>query len=1243
MTYKISRFFLLILLCSAFTLGAFAQNANSTIKGTIKDTHDAVVSGATVELTNIGTNQTRSTTTSTDGFYTFVNLSPANYKVSVTAPGFANWVGILTLRVSQDALIDATLNAASVSTQVTVRDVTPIIDSVNPTLSDVKNATAIEMIPVENRSILNVLAFSPGVVAAGYGGSGAGYTRVNGIPGGSMDFLVDGQTMDTRWTNDLQQNPQSDMTYQEVKVMTANGDAQYSRPGIVELVTKSGTNQFHGQAYELNRNNHLQARQFHSGPQIPFLQHNEYGAQLGGPVWIPKVYNGKNKTFFFVDFEWIKQNSNALEEYIVPTKTQREGDLSDVYVGGSSATNPTPIQIYDPNSTTFDPVTGLYNRTPFAGNIIPANRLNPVTQKIFGITPVPGLAPLAEPNIPGVPIWQYVPNYIPPASKATIDNKLYTAKVDQLFGPNRLAARYSYTASNQLTPKSYAPEEPDQSTVGGHSGSLTFTEVVSPRAINVAHVGVTYNHAFRGPIPIPGVPAHLGLPTYSDTIGWPSFYWSYNNQGGGPNDNYWVGIDRDNPQDYPNATITGSDQFSYNRGNHQLMFGFDVDNTRINTFEIGQPGGGYGFGGGFTSLQDPASVASGNYNVAANDTGMGLADFLLGNADNLQQNIYPHYHTRQTEYDGYAQDNWRIRQNLTLNLGLRYEYWTPFSDASGLYSTLDPNVPGGMVVYDGRGPLPAQTPQAVYNSFVAAGLPIESAAAANYPLGLLTMPKNNWEPRIGFASQLNNKTVLRGGWGIYQWVIPLQQFEQASRKNPPFSYSANLQPGEVNGVATGGAAALEFPLASANFGGPQPINQFMLGNQGCTGVPAGTCNTPGLELNTSNVQITQGSGFGIAPLSPNYKPSSVQEWNLSIDRELPWHTGFQLSYVGNHSYNLLQTDPINYTVPRENCAAAGSANVAACQSGVPQYSRPFSVFATSGPGNYDLYTYNGYANTNELQAQVQHTFGNGLLVQSYFTWGRFLTTSESGFLGTGTPFGGTAPQDLIPASLTPGYTLSNYASGASTADRLRAVYANDPTLPDKTFQFNAHYQLPFGKGQRYLGNAHGILNAVVSGYNITPFFLWHSGFYFAPYFTQYSSGNVAGQNGRGINLAPGKTGILPESQRTTQHWFDYSVWDPLSGSPYAGQTYEYTSTALQGDFRNNIPSNYMTGPGFNELDANISKLTPLWRNLVFDMEAQIFNVYNHQNLGMPNKTGIITSPNPGQTPRTIQLQAKFIF
>lgn len=1211
MTYKIYKIFLLFLMCSVITLGAFAQNSNSTIKGTIKDVGGAVVSGASIELTNIGTSQTRSTTTSTDGFYTFVNLSPANYKVTVTASGFANWVGVLTLRVSQDALVDATLNAASVSTQVTVRDVTPIIDSVNPTISDVKNATAIETIPVANRSILNVLAFSPGVVAGGYGGSGGGYTRVNGVPGGSIDYLVDGQTMTTRWSNELQQDAQSTMTFQEVKVITANGDAQYNRPGIVELVTKSGTNQFHGQAFELNQNQHLTARAFHSGPTIPFLQHNEYGAQLGGPVWLPKVYNGKDKTFFFVDLEWIKQKTNAIEQYTVPTDAERKGDLSTVLAVQTGS----PLTMYDPTTTTNG---APYTRTPFAGNIIPANRLNPITQKIFGITPVAGLAPLPEPNISVSPTDRavnFTPNFQPAASKATNDEKMYTFKVDQLFGPNRLAARYTYTHSTNVQPKYYAPTEPDQGTVGGHNGSLTFTQVISPRAVNVVHVGETYNHAFRGPIPIAQVAQLLDLPPYQNLPVWPQFYFD------GPNDYYWTGIDRDNPQDYPNSSIIGSDQFSYNRGNHQMIFGFDVNNTRINTFEVGQPGSNYNYSGNFTAIQDPTAPDG----TAIPNTGSGLADFLLGDTDFLSVNTYPHYHTRQTEYDGYAQDNWRVKRNLTVNLGVRYEYWTAFSDASGLYSTFDPNIAGGMVVYAGSGQ-PAQTPAAVLASFVAAGLPIESAAAAKYPLSLFTMPKYNFEPRLGFAYQVNSKTVLRGGWGLYQWVIPLQQFEQAARKNPPFSYNTQLTPGEVNGIAVNTAATeLEFPNAQPQYGGPCIASNpnctspdfFMLGNNST------------LIVTPSNVHITQGGGFGIAPLDPNYKPSTVQEFNVSVARELPGHTGVQISYIGNHSYNLLENDPMNYVIPRPDCTTAGATDIPGCQAGEAKARRPYSVFTTSGVGNYSLFTYNGHSNSNELQAQIQHTFGNGLLLQSYFTWGKYLTTSEDTLLGE-------ASLTMEPAALTNGYSLANpVTSGASRSQRTNALYAPDSNLASKTLQFNAHYQLPFGKGQRFLGNAHGILNALVSGYNISPFFLWHSGFYFSPNYSPLASN---------IYLAPGKTGVLPKGQRNPQHWYDASTYDESGAAPYAGQTYlRYSNSGdeAHNDFRNNIPRNYMTGPGFNNMDANLYKLTPLWRNLVFDFEAQIFNIYNHQNWALPNSGGTITR-SIGQ-PRTIQLQAKFIF
>jgi hypothetical protein len=1218
MTYRFMKVWVL-LLCGMFTAATFAQNSNSTIKGTVQDASGAVVPGATINLTNVGTNQAFTTTSKADGFYTFSNLNPANYRVSVSIQGFADWVGVLTLRVSQDAEINPKLTAASVSTKVTVHDVTPVIDRVNPTLSDVKNATTIETLPVFDRNILNVLAFSPGVVANSFGGSGGGYTRVNGVPGGSLDYLVDGQTMANRFTNELQSNPQPLPTFQEVKIITSNGDAQYARPGVIELVTKSGTNHFHGQIFELNQNNILRAKQAFQGPTVNSLNDNEYGGQLGGPVWLPKIYNGRNKTFFFFDYEAIRKTEAALASFLIPPVALRGGDLSSLVDSHGN-----PINIYDPESTSS---TGPpFTRTQFSYqgklNVIPPNRLNATTQKILTYLP-------AENE--NVAYWTGTPNYRPTNEPQTKHNDLYTAKVDQLFGPNRLAMRYTYTADSETLQKStYYILNPNVTVSGGHNGAITFTQVIGPHAINVARGGIQYNHNYTGPKPIsPPITATLGLPTYSDTVAWPGFYWYGNFDG------YFYGIDRDNPKDYPDQTLNLSDTFSYNRGNHQLMFGFEFANYRLTTSEIGQPGGNYLSGlGNYTGLQDPGQVAMGTYDVAETDTGSGFGDFLLGEGGGLQQNIYPNYHTRQTEYAGFVQDDWRATQKLTLNLGLRYAYYTPFADSGGAESTFDPNVSGGLVVYTGKGPLPQNVPAAVYNSFVAAGLPIESAQQAGYPLSLWNMPKNNFEPRVGFAYQISDKTVLRGGWGIYQWSIPLQMFQQASRKNPPFSYSAVLSPGEVNGVSLDVAAAeLEFPNAQPQYGGPQPLNQYMIGSSTYV-------------LNTSNVSISAPNGFGIAPLNPDYKLQSVQEYSLTMSQELPYHTGFQLSYIGNHAYNQLTYDPINFVVPRASCATSGTTDVAQCIAGTASYRRAYPAFATSGSGNQEFYGYDGYSNTNELQTQLTHTFGNGLLLQSYFTWARTLTTSEQPYLGIGTA------QTIIPAALTPGYNLTQpLTSGASKADRLRAVYANDPTLPTKTFSFNAHYELPFGQGKRYLGNAHGVVNALVSGYNISPFFLWHSGFYFAPYFTQFNSGLASGasnlnqlttNSGQGIVLSPGKTGILPEGQRTRNQWFNASIYDPTQGLPYAGQTYTL-QTVSQGDYRNNIPSNYMTGPGFNELDATIYKLTPITKWSVLDIEAQIFNAYNHQNLALPNNSGTISQVVSGSSPRLIQLQAKYIF
>ncbi len=1158
-----------ILLCIAPFFPVRAQNSNATIKGTVTDPSSAVVTKANVSLLNRGTGERTTQQTSEQGNYNFAALPPGNYQVDVTSPGFAEWKGDLVLRVSQNAEVNPHLQTATLATTVVVNDVTPVIDTSDPTLSDVKEYARIESLPLQNRNFLNILNFSPGVVANGFGGQGGQYTRVNGIPGGSMDYLVDGQTASERYTNELQRLPQPLPTIQEIKVTTANGDAEYSRPGMVEVVTKSGTNEYHGELFELYQGNDLQAKSFHQD-FVSFLVHNEFGGNVGGPIWIPKVYNGKDKTFFFVDAEGIRQRSLAQEFETVPQKAWKAGDFS-TYTDNQGA----PVTIYDPTTTRFDPTTGSYVRTPFPGNVIPSNRINPIAAKVVGYLP--------DPNI-NIPYYQGS-NWENPNGKAANDSTLVTAKLDQLFGVNRLAARYTYTDQNSLTPAYLL--NPDVRLYGGNNGALSFTESISPTIVNEIRAGVQQFHAYRGPQPItPPITQTLGLPTYPGTIAWPSFYFdpSYT----------FSGIDRDNPQDAPGVTISFGDNLSWTLGKHQMKFGFLFSNSQVNTYETGQPGGDYQFSGNFTGLMDPAAVKQGIYNQAVTDTGAGLADFLLGYVDGTDLNIYPKFYTRQSDYAGYFQDSWRVTRNLTLDLGLRYEYWTPFSDKRNEISTLNLNAPGEpAVVYAGSGPITnSGLSQAVVSAYQAAGLKLQSAQQAGFPSSLWNMPKNNWAPRVGLAYQIDNKTVVRGGYGIYYWAMPLVQYQQNTRHNVPFSYSY-FNPVDNNDP---GAAELTFPQGGAAYANQSP-GARTLGNN---------------FIDPSALNIAKNNGWNILPWDPNYKPQEAQEWNVSVGRELPWRLGARVSYVGTHSSNLVNYDPINVPVPR--LLAPGL---------TPVQRRPYPDYATSGTSSMDLMRFIGYANSNQLQTELKRNYENGIVLQGFFTWQKTLTTSE----GSNNSFGGL---EMLPASLT---------NNASTAQRLRDIYAPDGELPVYTISFNGNYELPFGEGKRFLASSNGLVKRVVGGWNISAFQYWRSGLPFSPYYST---------QGSNIRLAPGKNGILPASQRQAARWFDASVDRADLGQPYTGQTFIEVSP-LQGDFLNNIPRNYMTGPGFYDVDASLYKYTAITERVRLRLEAQVFNLLNHKNFGQPNNQGVINTGvtgAPGTTgapPRTLQIQAKIQF
>ncbi len=1146
-----------------------AQLSNATVQGTITSSDGAALPQAAVELTNLATGEHRTTHSNSSGTFEFAGLAPGNYKVGANAPGFAPWEGSLILRVGQNAEVNPSLKVGSVNTSVTVADVTPVINVANATLSDVKEATQIETLPLVDRNFLNILNFSPGVVAGSFGGQGGGYTRVNGVTGGSTSFFVDGQSVNDRNTNELQVTPQAVPTIQELKVTTSNGSAEYGTPGVVDVVSKGGSNQFHGQVYELYKTGGFQAKPFNNNGNAPHLAHNEFGGQLGGPVFIPKLYNGRNKTFFFFDVERTIEHSFVPEALTVPLASWRAGDFSDFVDQNNVA-----VKIYDPATTRIDPTTGAYVRDQFPGNVIPSGRISPIAQKVFAQWPLPNIA--GANYLTGT-------NYQNPAAFQIDNITRYTSKVDQVLGQGLLSGRYTYVNQPTTGPKpNFLLLNPRETHNSGSNATLAYTRPFGANLVNELRTGVQVFQSYTGPVPItPSVTQSLGLPSYQDDIAWPGIYpGQYNGDPINTAEPYFDGIDRDNPKNAPNQGISIGDNLSWNRGKHELKFGFAVANTRVNTYETGQPGGNYGFTGAFTALQDPAFAAS-SPQTPIQDTGSSFADIFLGLVDESFLNTVPHYHTRQTDYDAFVQDNWKLTPRLTVNLGLRYEYWTPFNDASGVAATLNFKTPiTPTVVYPGKGN--PNIPSGVYQGYLAAGLPLESSAQAGLPSSLWSMDKYDFAPRVGFAYQPDPKSVIRGGYGIYYWTMPLVQYQQNTRHNVPFAYQ------DDNFLDSNNPAAADLGYNQASGSRDWGIR---FNNDSGTSI-----KNPG------------GTGFPVAPWNTNFKSQRVQQYSLTLERALPYSWSASLSYVGNHGDHLIDDDPINALTPR-----------ALSQPGATvSQRRAYPLFSTSSINTMDLFTYIGYSNHNQMTAQVNHMFQKSFVFQSYFTWSQTLTTSE----GQNNSYGAL---EIQPAALT---------NNAPQAQRLRAIYARDSELPALTFGINGHAELPVGQGKRFLGNTNGLVSRVISGWNTSAFYSWRNGLPFNPFYSANPNG------GASLILAPGKTGALPSNQQKPAHWFDASIYDPTTGAGYAGQTF-IRRTGTDPDFLSNIPRSYLTGPHFYDMDGSLYKLTPLTEHVTLDLELQVFNVFNHQNLDLPNNQGVITKSIG--TPRQLQFQGKITF
>src|SRR5438270_2711052 len=731
-------------------LPAAAQTGAGTVSGAVRDSAGGFVSGAMVTITNTETGISRQVETSQEGLYSFPTLPIGPYRLTVQKDGFETWAGKLTLDVGQNVTVDATLRVGSVKDVVEVKDVATPIETASGVIGDVRESSQIRDLPLNGRDVGLLFGLTAGVE------SGAGGARVNGMKVGSLDINLDGVTEVDRFGGGIVRVRPGIETVQEFRIETVGSDASFAQPATVIMATRSGTNQLHFAAYEYNRDNTVIApTRLRSDPvnvRVPQLIRNEFGGYVGGPVVIPHVYRGRDKTFWLFDYEGLRdhERSNPLYPF-VPTAAMWNGDLSNAIDPGVPC-NPTgpnctpsgyaPIIIYDPkttNSTTFQ-------RQPFPNNQIPGP-LNQTASVLKSLT--------ALPTNNNNPFNYNTPNFTStyPDIKRT---NTYTVKVDQNFtDKDRLSVRYTKSWQNSAIEGGYFANPIDTSSGMGtsandyyvHNVHVNYTRTISTTWLNELLVGVSRSAVHYGTsADSTNWPSKLGLPNPFGATGWPTMY-TVEASGA------CFGWDSDNVHNQNLTSETIDDNATWTHGKHTIQSGFrgrrEQNNARYNQ----QAQGSHEWDPAYTTNWSSSSFGP------TPDTGSGFAELLLGLPDFLSnQYNRGYFYFRQTQLGLYFNDRLKVKPRLTLSMGLRWDYWTPYSEARDrLVVPYNPETPGTFEVISlgniSVNQIPG-IPRAVLTSWANVGLTWAIANSVGYPSNLFRPIRHDFGPRLGVAYQI---------------------------------------------------------------------------------------------------------------------------------------------------------------------------------------------------------------------------------------------------------------------------------------------------------------------------------------------------------------------------------------------------------------------------------------------------------------------------------------------------------
>ncbi|HYW44076.1 MAG TPA: carboxypeptidase-like regulatory domain-containing protein [Bryobacteraceae bacterium] len=719
---------LTILLAVAFLLNApaFGQLDTASISGRITDSSAAVIGGAQITVVNTDTHFQSVTMTNNEGLFRVPSLSPGPYQLTVAASGFKQYVREkVDLQVGDNVAIDAALEVGAISDTIHVTAEAPQLQTETSSGGAVLEGVYLQGLPLYQRNVKATFYLTPGVEIQGFGYSGnlQGF-HINGLQDSKVGYFQDGNfavgnNNGTIYTADPIQS-----TVEEVKILATTLPAEYghSAGGAMTAVQRTGTNTLHGEVSEFGRVSAMQHRKYfdlyHFGQvqpgqvATPSELFQEPNATLHGPVYIPKLYNGKNKTFFVFAVERLIEKQAKQQAYTVPDAAELAGDFS---FGGHGVTaNP----LYDPLSTT-QLANGTWTRNPIAGNLIPKSRIDPVAAKFISLTP------WAPPNAPGTysntgPQNNFQGTYL---KKVFWEN--YTGRLDHQFDPNfKIFANFTYNSRYQRIPNPQLSQPLfDSSLVTENdyqnTATLGATKILRSNLVNEFKVGYyRFEPRINSPDTNQNLAGLLGIPNVAPTLlpgGLPLSV-------GGPTTNII-------------ENFTAKDDITWLKGSHSFKFGYDLLHMRQNSYSLGSPSGSFSF--------DGASGLTGNgTQTIPNTGGISLASFMLGSVSSATFSIpTATWLPRDNINSFYFQDDWRVSPSLTLNLGLRYVHESPWHTKYGQFSQFDPSQPDPLVP--------------------------GSMGKITHPGGNITNGYNKeFDPRAGLAWHAREKLVVRTGFAL---------------------------------------------------------------------------------------------------------------------------------------------------------------------------------------------------------------------------------------------------------------------------------------------------------------------------------------------------------------------------------------------------------------------------------------------------------------------------------------------